>query len=86
MFKVGDEVICMNPDMNGYYNSTIYHIYYVDFVGPDHNFYGYDIKDKSSHRISTLLETKNFLLLSEYRRKKLEKICQNISKVNYHDT
>ena len=78
MFKIGDEVIYIEPNMNGYTNCQLYHIYYVDFVGPDAYFYAYNVKDKSSHRISTLMETKNFILLSEYRRLKLEKICGRI--------
>lgn len=78
MFKIGDEVICIEACMNGYTNSKLYHIYYVDFVGPDSYFYAYNVKDKSSHRISTLMETKNFLLLSEYRRLKLERICSKL--------
>lgn len=82
MFKIGDEVVCINPDMSGYHNNhwrkSLYHIYRVDFVCPKEFFYGYDINDKSVHRTSTLLEYKNFISLIEHRKLKLNKICSKL--------
>jgi hypothetical protein len=78
MFKIGDKVVCMNPSMNGYHDSKLYHTYCVDFVGPDEYFYGYDVNQKSPNRISTLLNNNDFITFSEYRKRKIDKICSNI--------
>ena len=78
MFEVGDEIICINPSMNGYHDSKLYHIYRVDFVGRT-CFYAYDITAKD-YQISTLFDFKDFLSLTEYRKKKLEKICSKLEK------
>lgn len=78
MFKVGDEVVCLSPSMNGYYDSKLYHVYYVDFISRGEYFYGYDIKDSPVGRISTLLEYKHFIPFTEYRKRKLERICSKL--------
>ena len=78
MFKVGDDVVCISPKMSGYYKSELYNIYKVDHVCPNEYFYGYDIKDKSSYRLSSLLEYRHFVPLTEYRKMKINKICSKL--------
>lgn len=78
MLKVGDTVVCINPSMNGYYDSRLNHVYRVDFITHNQYFYGYDISENENNRKSTLLNENDFLPLSYIRKLKIEKICTRL--------
>lgn len=78
MFKVGDIVVCMSYSMSGYHNSEQYNIFRVDFVSSNEYFYGDKLYDRNLKGIASLCESKHFILLTELRKEKINRICSKL--------